>query len=124
MEFTTKRKIIICLFALAFVVMILGVIPWDEFGITIFKNSAFLTGQSLGNWWFSELASWFTLMAIIIGIVYGLNEKQIVSAIIEGASEMVGVALIIGISRGVSFIMSATHLDMYVLSKASTALTG
>ena len=124
MEFTTKRKIIICLFALAFVVMILGVIPWDEFGITIFKNTAFLTGQSLGNWWFSELAAWFTLMAIIIGIVYGLNEKQIVSAIIEGASEMVGVALIIGISRGVSFIMSATHLDMYVLSKASTALTG
>ena len=37
---------------------------------------------------------------------------------------MVGVALIIGISRGVSFIMSATGLDVYVLNKASTALTG
>ena len=124
MEFTTKRKIIVVLFALSFVVMILGVIPWEQFGITIFKNTAFLTGQSLGNWWFSELAAWFTLMAIIIGIVYGLSEKEIVSAIIEGAAEMVGVALIIGISRGVSFIMSATGLDVYVLNKASTALTG
>lgn len=123
-EFTPKRKVIICLFAMSFVVMIFGVIPWERFGITIFNQTGFLTGQSLGNWWFSELAVWFTLMAIIIGIVYGFNEKQIVSAIIEGASEMVGVAIIIGISRGVSVMMSSTNLDIYVLSKASTALNG
>lgn len=101
-EFTTKRKVVVWLFAISFIVMILGVIPWERFGITIFKETAFLTGEPLGNWWFSELAVWFTLMAIIIGIVYGFNEKEIVSAIIDGAAEMVGVALIIGISRGVS----------------------
>lgn len=123
-EFTTKRKIVIWLFAISFIVMILGVIPWERFGITIFKGTAFLTGEPLGNWWFSELAVWFTLMAIIIGIAYGFNEKEIVSAIIDGAAEMVGVALIIGISRGVSFIMSSTNLDVYVLNRASTALTG
>ena len=123
-EFTTKRKVVVWLFAISFIVMILGVIPWERFGITIFKETAFLTGEPLGNWWFSELAVWFTLMAIIIGIVYGFNEKEIVSAIIDGAAEMVGVALIIGISRGVSFIMSATNLDVYVLNRASTALTG
>ena len=123
-EFTTKRKVVVWLFAISFIVMILGVIPWERFGITIFKETAFLTGEPLGNWWFSELAVWFTLMAIIIGIVYGFNEKEIVSAIIDGAAEMVGVALIIGISRGVSFIMSATNLDVYVLNRASIALTG
>lgn len=123
-EFTTKRKVVVWLFAISFIVMILGVIPWERFGITIFKETAFLTGEPLGNWWFSELAVWFTLMAIIIGIVYGFNEKEIVSAIIDGAAEMVGVALIIGISRGVSFIMSATNLDVYVLNRASTALIG
>lgn len=123
-EFTTKRKVIVVLFVISFIVMILGVIPWDRFGITIFKNTAFLTGQPLGKWWFSQLAAWFTLMAIIIGVVYGFNEKQIVSYIIEGASEMVGVAIIIGISRGVSYIMSQTNLDTYVLNKVSTSLTG
>ena len=123
-EFTTKRKVIVVLFAISFVVMILGVIPWDKFGITIFKDTAFLTGQPLGNWWFSQLAAWFTLMAIIIGIVYGFNEKEIVSYIVEGASEMVGVAIIIGISRGVSHIMAETNLDIYVLNKVSTELTG
>ena len=124
LEFTTKRKIVMCLFGLSFVVMILGVIPWERFGITMFEHTDFLTGISLGNWWFSELAMWFVLMSIIIGIVYGFKEKEIVSYIIEGAAEMVGVALIIGISRGVSVIMSSTGLDAYVLQNASTALSG
>ena len=107
-EFTTKRKVVVWLFAISFIVYF----------------SSDLCTVVVGNWWFSELAVWFTLMAIIIGIVYGFNEKEIVSAIIDGAAEMVGVALIIGISRGVSFIMSATNLDVYVLNRASTALTG
>lgn len=122
-EFTTKRKIIVGLFVLSFIVMILGVIPWEKFGITIFENTAFLTGSSLGNWWFSELSIWFVVMAIIIGAVYGLKEKEIVGTFVEGASEMVGVALVIGISRGISIIMGSTGLDVYVLEGASKALS-
>ena len=48
-EFTTKRKIVICLFIISFIVMILGVIPWERFGISIFKETLFLTGESFGN---------------------------------------------------------------------------
>lgn len=124
LEFTTKRKVVLALFILTFIVMICGIIPWEKFGITIFTKTDFLMGTSLGNWWFSELATWYTLMAIIIGIIYGFKEKEIVSYIIEGASEMVGVALIIGISRGVSVIMNSTGLDSYVLNNASKALSG
>ena len=124
LEFTFRRKVVLWLFGLSFVVMICGVIPWERFGIKLFVNTDFLTGNSLGNWWFSELAMWFTLMAIVIGIVYGFSEKEIVSSIIEGASEMVGVALIIGISRGVSVIMNSTGLDTYVLNSASETLSG
>ena len=124
LEFTKKRKIVLFLFALSFIVMVFGVIPWERFGVTIFEKTDVLLGSSLGNWWFSELAMWFTIMAIVIGIVYGLSEKEIVSCIIDGAAEMVGVALIIGISRGVSVIMAQTGLDIYVLTKASQQLSG
>ncbi|SCH04972.1 MULTISPECIES: YfcC family protein [unclassified Romboutsia] len=123
-EFTTKRKIVMAIFAVAFIVMVLGVIPWERFGITIFSHTDFLTGVSLGNWWFSELGMWFVLMSILVGLVYGFKEKDIVSYIIEGAGDMVGVALIIGISRGVSVIMSSTGLDAQVLNSASSALSG
>ena len=123
-EFTGKRKIVLSLFALTFIVMVLGVIPWEEFGVTIFTKTDFLNGSSLGNWWFSELSMWFAIMAVIIGLVYGMKEQEIVSSFMNGAADMVGVALVIGVSKGISVIMSSTGLDNYVLNAASSMLTG
>ena len=124
LEFTTKRKIVLGLFGLTFFVMVLGVVPWEKFSITIFQNTGILTGNSLGNWWFPELSMWFVIMSVLIGVIYGFKEKEIISYIVEGASEMVGVAFIIGISRGVSIIMTNTGLDAYVLDNASSVLSG
>lgn len=121
---TGKRKIVLFLFAISFVIMIMGVIPWEEFGVTIFSNTSFLTGVPLGQWWFLEIATIFLIMAIVIGVVYGLKERDIVSAFLNGAADMVGVALVIGISRGISVIMGSTGLDMYILDRASNMLNG
>lgn len=122
---TGKRKAVLVVFALSFVVMILGVIPWGEFNISIFDNTtSFLTGSSLGTWWFPELAIWFFLMAVVIGLIGRLSEKDIVSSFINGCADMVGVALVIGISRGVSFLMANTGLDLLILDKAATMLNG
>ena len=123
-EFTKKRKIVLALFAFTFIVMVAGIIPWEEFGINLFIYTDFLTGSSLGNWWFSELGIWFVIMSIIIGVVYGMKEGEIVDAFIAGAADMVGVALVIGVSRGISVIMNTTGLDAHVLSKASNVLVG
>lgn len=123
-EFTGKRKVVLLLFAFTFVVMVLGIIPWEQFGINLFKGTGFLTGNSLGNWWFSDLGMWFVIMAVVIGIVYRMKEVEIVNAFLDGASEMVGVALVIGVSKGISVIMSTTGLDAYVLSSASSVLVG
>lgn len=125
MKLTTKRKFVLGLFAISFIVMILGVIPWEDFNVTFFATyTGKLTGSPLGSWWFPELTGWFFIMAIIIGIVYGLKEREIVDAFVSGASDMVGVAIIIGISRGISFMMTNTGLDLYILSGASNILTG
>ena len=62
-KLSQKQKITLVLFALTFVVMIVGFIPWGEFGITIFdKFTGWLTGASLGNCWFYEAALWFLHM--------------------------------------------------------------
>lgn len=123
-EFTGKRKIVLALFAFTFIVMVLGIIPWEEFGINIFTSTGFLTGNPLGNWWFSDLGMWFVIMAVIIGLVYRMKEVDIVNAFLSGAADMVGVALVIGVSKGISVIMSTTGLDAYVLSSASSVLVG
>lgn len=124
LEITGRQKATLGLFMLAFVVMILGVIPWESFGVTIFEKTDVFLGSSLGNWWFGELSIWFGLIAIIIGLVNGMKEKDIISNFMIGASDMIGVAIIIGISRGVSVIMTNTGLGDYMLSQASGVLSG
>ena len=123
-KLSSKQKITLILFALTFVIMIIGFIPWGEFGITFFDNfTGWLTGSSLGNWWFYEAALWFLIMAIIIGIVNNLGEKGIVDAFVDGADDMVGVILIIAVARGASVLMSVTHLDNYIIYNASDLLS-
>lgn len=123
-SFTLRQKIVLVLFGLSFVVMIVGMIPWNSFGIHLFDHTSFLTGVNLGDWYFSELTAWFLVMGIVIGLVYGLKEREIVNSFLAGAGDLIGVALVIAVSRGVSVIMSSTGLDMYILEKASGALQG
>ena len=122
-KLTGKQKITLWLFGLTFVVMIIGFIPWGEFNITFFdKFTGWLTGESLGNWWFYESALWFLIMAIIIGIINGMGEESIVDAFVDGADDMVGVILVIAIARGASVLMSITHLDNYIIYNAADLL--
>ncbi len=124
LELNGKRKIVLVLFGLSFAVMIASVIPWNDFGITIFDKTSWLNGSPLGKWWFPELTVWFFLMSVVIGLVYRMPEEDIVSAFINGCADMVGVALVVGISRGVSFMMANSGLDLYILDKASGVLSG
>ncbi len=63
-------------------------------------------------------------MAIVIGIVGGLSEKEIVNTFIAGAADMMSVVLVIALARGISVLMAATGLDLYVLNAAANALQG
>ena len=118
-----KQKITLILFALTFVIMIIGFIPWGEFNINFFEGfTGWLTGSSLGNWYFYESALWFLIMGIIIGVINRMKEKDIVDTFIKGASDMIGVMLIIAIARGASVLMTTTHLDNYIIYNASEAL--
>lgn len=122
-ELTGSQKLTLVLFALTFVVMIIGFIPWGEFGITVFdKATAWLTGAPFGGWWFYDAALWFLIMAIVIGLVNKMGEKTLVDTFIDGADDMIGVILIIGLARGVSVLMGATYLDNFIIYNASDFL--
>lgn len=122
-KLTGKQKVTLILFALTFVVMIIGFIPWSEFGITFFdKISGWLTGTPLGGWYFLQAALWFLIMAILIGIINRMKEKDLVDTFVKGAADMIGVILIIAIARGASVLMTTTHLDNYIIYNASQAL--
>lgn len=118
-----KQIATLIMFAITFVVMIVGFIPWGEFGIEFFDSwTGWLTGSSLGNWWFYEAALWFLLCAIIIAIINRLGEHGFVDAFVDGADDMIGVILVIAVARGASVLMSQTALDNYIVYNASNFL--
>ena len=123
-KLSTTQKITLILFGLTFLVMIIGFIPWGEFGVTLFNGwSNVLTGAPLGEWYFYDSALWFLILSIIIAVINGLGEKGYVDAFVSGASDMVGVLLVIAIARGASILMTQTHLDNYIVYNAAEALS-
>lgn len=119
------QKACLIIFAAAFVVMVIGFIPWGSFGITAFEGwSAFFTGLPLGEWYFQEATTWFLFLAILIGIVGKLSESEIVNTFLSGAGDMMSVVMVIAVARGVSVLMGDTGLRDYILASAANALEG
>ena len=141
-KLTGRQKGVLIAFAFTFVVMIVGFIPladlnegvanffdagavYDADGNTVVQGwSALITGLPIGQWYFDEASTWFFLMAVLIGIIGGLSEKQIVNTFITGAADMMSVVLVIALARGISVLMANTGLDVYVLDAAANALAG
>lgn len=96
-EFNFKRKLIMSVFVLSFIIMIWGVLPWADLGITIWPTV---------NWWFAELTGVFLAASVIVGIIDKINANEFMDIFIKGASDLLSVAIIIGVARGVSVIMT------------------
>lgn len=133
---TGRQKASLIVFGLTFVIMIIGFIPWEDFGIDVFNVgasseevtsvgwSAWITGFPLGQWYFDEASTWFLLMALVIGIIGGIGESRFVKAFIGGAADMMNVVLIIALARSITVLMGETGLDLFILENAADALQG
>lgn len=124
-NFTGRHKLVLGIFAFTFFIMIISLIPWVDLGVTIFDGrTGFLTGQDLGDWYFAEIAMWYLIMGVILAIVAGLGEKEIVDSFVRGAADILSVVLIIVVSRAISVLMQSTYIDALILDRASKALAG
>ena len=109
---TGTHKAILAVFVLAFAVMIYGVIPWEDMGIPI----------PTWFWWFPEMTASFLLFAIIIGLIARMRESELTNSFVDGARDLLGVALIIGIARGITVIMNNGQITDTVLHWIENAL--
>ena len=92
--------------------MIYGVIPWEDLGI----------GLPTWWWWFPEMTASFLLFSIIIGLIARMREAELTSSFVDGARDLLGVALIIGIARGITVIMNNGQITDTVLHWVENAL--
>ncbi len=112
---TTRRKLILAVFGLSFLILIYAVIPWSDFGITWWPT--------LG-WWFGELSALFMVSAIIIGLIAGYKDQELVSNFVDGAKDFITPALIIAVARGITVIMHNGLITDTVLHSLEGVVAG
>lgn len=87
-----------------------NVVPfdWRRILILLIFLAAFpiiIWGVSSGDWWFPEMSALFLSVAIIIIFLSGLSEKEAVTTFLDGAADLIGVVLIIGVARAINIVM-------------------
>ena len=119
-EFTKQRKVILIMFALTFVIMLWGIIPFEDLGITFIPT--------LG-WWCGELASLFLGASIIMAIYMKYSEEEFTDTFMDGARGLLEVAIVIGVARGITVVMNNAmitdtilHAGEMLLSNVSSAV--
>ncbi len=101
---TGRLRLILFIFMMSFVIMIYGV--------------------SQLEWWFVEMTSVFLAGAILIGFIAKINETKFVEGFVSGANDLLGVAFIIGIARGVTILMNDGMISDTILFYASNVTEG
>lgn len=130
-----KQKAILYIFGFSFFIMVLGVIPWAEkFGITIFEDfNNWILGipilgtvlgniTPLGSWWFGDITILFLLASFICGLVWRWKELRFIELFLNGAKDLLGVALIIGITRGIAVVMNDGGMTATILNWGEASL--
>ncbi|MCA1660186.1 MAG: hypothetical protein LC642_06585, partial [Verrucomicrobiaceae bacterium] len=97
---TPQMGLLLAVFILSFVVMIYGV-------------------SRLG-WWFPEMTTLFFAAALLLGIIHRPGERVFVETFVAGASELLGVGLIIGLARGATIILDRGEASGTILQYASS----
>jgi uncharacterized ion transporter superfamily protein YfcC len=95
------------------------------FGILVVFSLCFITmivGVSMLGWWFVEMTTVFFVGSIIIGLIARIKEDAFITAFMKGAGDLLGVAFIIGIARGVTVLMNDGQIGATFLYHA-TAIT-
>lgn len=143
-EFTKTRKITLWLFIALFIIMIILILPWADWVKTLgvanddgrlgwdkgmFWFASTKNWDPIGWWWLVSLSGVFLIMTIIIFLV-GMNdpefkqegktsEEVFVSEYINGAKDLLGVALVIGVAAGLKGILDSSNIGPILASSIS-----
>jgi uncharacterized ion transporter superfamily protein YfcC len=113
-EFNSKRRTVLILFILTFALYIYAVIPFDSLGITFIPSL---------SWSFPQMSACFATSSVIIGIFYRMKETEIINNFLDGAKDFLGVAVIVGIARGVSVILSSGLIIDTILNSSDKLIS-
>lgn len=138
-KMTKRQQGVLWLFAATFVIMIMGLIPWDQIsakwtffssfdqwlkGIPFLGNLLGADMTPLGTWYFSEITMLFLLMSVIIMFVFKMKESDFIASFMSGMGDFLGVAIVVAVARGIQVVMNDGNITATVLHWGETGLSG
>ncbi len=91
------------------------------FGLTF---AAMIWGVSSQGWWMARMGALFLGSAIVIGLIARMGEKKLTGKFVDGARDLLGVALVVGLARGIVVIMENGLIADTILHSAEQSLGG
>src|SRR5699024_2253380 len=130
---------VLWIFGLTFLIMIVGLVPWQtidpswtffETFLKWFRNVPFLGalfGKNMvafGSWYFNEITMLFFGMSILIKFVYHMPEEKFVDYFMDGVKDFASVAIVVALARGLQVVMDAGMITDTVLHWGELVLQG
>lgn len=98
----TRHKIVLVTFLAGLIVLVFGVLQY--------------------GWFIEEICAVFLFTGIVVGIVGKLSAKEISSAFVKGAKDLIGTALIIALARGILVVATEGRVIDTILYALSTTI--
>jgi len=101
---SSRSKYLLMLFLFTFLTMIAGVVWFD--------------------WWLVEMSSLFLAAAILVAVITKTPEKKFLQQFIKGSEDLLAVAFIIGVARGVTIVLNEGHISDSILFYSAKLVGG
>ena len=99
-----KTKLLLAIYLLSFLTMVAGVV--------------FL------KWWTLEMSALFLASSILVALITGIGEKVFTREFIKGAENLLTVAFIVGVARGVTIILNEGFVSDSILFYTANLVQG
>ena len=103
-KFTGRMKLTLAVFGITFAVLVWGLVT--------------------KQWWFDNMTALFLACAIIMAFTSGIGEKNFMDQFIGGAADLMSVALVVGVARGINIILENGMVSDTILAYFSGAISG
>ncbi len=100
----TKNILLLLLFLATFLTMIAGVV-WR-------------------GWWLTEMTTIFLASSVLIAIIMQMSESNFIKQFLKGSESLLSVAIIIGVARGVTIMLSQGKISDSIVFYASQVISG
>ena len=102
-KFTCKQKIALIIFGGSFAFMVFGVVTLD--------------------WMFDSISSMFAVVSIILLFILWKGEYKGIEIFVKGAGDFVGVAIVVGIARGINITLDEGKISDTILYSFSNLIS-